>query len=201
MHELSSVAVALRRRGFRASGRRLAVLTVALATLLAGVATAPSRAADIPAGLMVKIVMAAIAYDHSIDTRFGDTVKVGIVGASGRATEIKSVLEGYADKKLKGKPLELITLDRDDLENQDLDLVFFSEALGGDARRLADACQRQNATCVSADEAGVAAGVPLGVELTPDGKPKLLINLEAAKASGANFSAQVLKLARLVEPK
>lgn len=169
--------------------------------LLLGSAPAPAVAAEVPAGLMVKIVMAAIAYDHSIDERFGETVKVGIVGTSDRAGEIKTVLDGYADKKLKGKPLELLTLTAEELESANLDLIFFAESLGTNAKKFAEICKRQNATAVSADEEGVAAGIPLGVELTADGKPKLLININAAKASGANFSAQVLKLARLVESK
>lgn len=174
---------------------------VALLAALAAGLTAPARASDVPAGLMVKIVMAAVAFDHSIDQRFGDTVVVGVVGGGSRAAEIKSVLDGYADKKLKGKALEVVTLGADELENRDVDLVFFSEALGGNAKKYAEICQRKNATAVSFDEAGVAAGIPLGVELTADGKPKLLINLNAAKASGAIFSAQVLKLARMVEGK
>lgn len=179
------------------SKHKIATLGVVFALVVGG----RVNANDVPASLMVKIIMAAVAFDHSIDQRFGDTVIVGVVGGSNRALEIKTVLEGYADKKLKGKPLEIITLGADELENREVDLVFFSEPLGGNAKKYAEICRRKNATGVSFDEAGVVAGIPLGVELTDDGKPKLLINLNAAKAAGANFSAQVLKLARLVEGK
>lgn len=175
------------------------MLSAAVALLLLVVA-GPARAAPVPAPLFVKIVMAAVSFDHSIDTRFGDRVVVGVVSGSARAKELKSVLDTYADKTLKGKPIEVKLIDAEALAHSHAaDIVFFPEPLGSEARKWAERVQAEKITAISADEAGVAAGLALGVELDDNGKPKLLINLDAAKAAGANFSAQVLKLARLVE--
>lgn len=176
----------------RAVARGVFVVVLAAACL--------ARAAGaVPPALLVKIVMSAVAYDRSIDERFGDEVNVGVVGDSDAADKVYAVLEGYADKKLKGKPISLKKASRGDVEGDaPLDLVFFVDALGGEAGKWASICQDRGITGVSAVEADVAAGLSLGVEMTDKGKPQLLVNLSAAKAAGANFSAQVLKLARLV---
>ena len=159
----------------------------------------PVCAAEVPAPLMVKIVMAAVAYDRSIDERFGETVEVVIIGSSKRAGEMKKILDGYADKKLKGKPITIRRVSMDELASTNADLVFFADPLNGDRSRMVALCREKGATAIAADEDDIAAGIPLGVELASGGKPKLLINLEAARAVGANFSAQVLKLARIVK--
>ncbi len=150
---------------------------------------------------MVKIVMAAVAYDRSIDERFGDVVEVAVAGDSSRATELMAVLGKYSGKKLKGKDIQLTNVSVADIGTAKLDIVFFADSLGADAGTVAALCQQNQITAISADEDGVASGLALGVELTSDGKPKLLINLDAAKSAGANFSAQILKLARLVDGK
>lgn len=41
-------------------------------------------------------------------------------------------------------------------------------------------------------------GVSVGVELTGD-KPSIIVNLEASRWEGANFSSQLLKMARIIE--
>ncbi|RMF11846.1 MAG: DUF4154 domain-containing protein [Candidatus Dadabacteria bacterium] len=174
--------------------RRLLIAMVAVPLL-----AVPARAADVPAPLMVKIVMAAVAYDRSIDERFGETVEVVVVGTSKRAAEMKKILDGYADKKLKGKPITIRNIPMDALASTDADLIFFADPLNGQRARMVALCREKGATAIAADEADIAAGIPLGVELASGGKPKLLINLEAARAVGANFSAQVLKLARIVK--
>lgn len=45
---------------------------------------------------------------------------------------------------------------------------------------------------------GPAAAQSVGIDLTGD-RPDIVINLPAAKAEGADFDAQLLKLARVIQ--
>jgi hypothetical protein len=159
-------------------------------------------AGSVPAELTVKIAMAAVAFDRTIETRSGAEVGVAVVGRSGRSEELMSVLRSYSDKKIKGKSMRIVGVNVADFDKVDgLAVAFFAEALAADAPRIAGVCKQKQITCISADEGGVADGLALGIEMTEDGKPRLLINLDAAKSAGSDFPAQVLKLARLVEGK
>ncbi len=152
-----------------------------------------------PPPLLVKIVLSAVSFDHSIDDRFGDVVNIGVVGDSARAMDIVKTLNKFSSKKIKGKPLEVAVLSGPEIRNGTVDVVFFAEPLDHDAASWAADCAEGKVTCVSAAEPGLVAGMSLGVEITDAGKPRLMINLEAAKATGAKFSGQILKLARIIQ--
>lgn len=151
----------------------------------------------VPPLLRVKIVLAAVAFDRAIDKRFGDTVEVAVIGNNQKAA-LEKVLEEATKKKIRGKAVKLVNASMDTLGDGGVDVAFFTEPLGARAAKVVAACNKAQMTCVAAGEADVAAGLPVGVEIS-GGKPKLLINIAAAKACGANFSAQILKLARLVK--
>lgn len=64
---------------------------------------------------------------------------------------------------------------------------------------LSRQAQAAGVLTLTTDPADVELGVVLGVE-SLEGKPRFVVNLEAAKASGASFEARFLNLCRIVEP-
>ena len=161
--------------------------------LLVGAALPIRADGDVPAALLVKIVFAAVAYDRSADKRFGDALEVAVIGSARGGLE--EALGGFSDKKVKTREIRLVASAIDTLTKDKVDVVFFADKLGSLARNVASACKTAQITCVATDEADVKAGLPVGVELVA-GKPRLLINLEAAKDCGADFPAQILKMSR-----
>jgi len=148
---------------------------------------------------MVRIVLAAVAYDHSIESRFGDEIKITVAGDNQRAAEIEQALRAFSKKKLAGRPISVTRADVEKAKETTPNILFFAESLHADNEKWVSWCQTNQVTCVSADQKGVEAGIALAVEMTAAGRPKLLINLESAQAAGSKFSGQVLRLARIIE--
>ncbi len=63
---------------------------------------------------------------------------------------------------------------------------------------IADICRKNKVISFTGVHAYVKNGLSVGIA-SKDEKPIILVNLEAAKAEGANFSAQFLKLVEIIE--
>ena len=176
----------------------------ALASLLALGLAIPLRSAAVaealPTTITVKIVLAAVAYDRNADARLGDAVEIAVGGTSGNEKALLDVLKGYESKTLRGKAVTTFALrGASPPSERPADILFFSGPLGNATAQWVGACGRQNMICVSADRAGVEAGLPLGVEVGADGKPRLLVSAGAVKAIGMDLPASVLKLAEVIQ--
>lgn len=164
----------------------------------AGLVFSPVAAADVPAMTVVKIVMAAIAYDGSIESRFGEAIDLRLVGDGPRADALADALGQLVDKKLQGRPLRFARGSFDGIVAQGADVVFFADGLGGQASARAATCAEKRWTCVAAVRGDVAQGIPLGVALRADGRPVLMLNPDAARNAGMNLPASVAQVAEIV---
>lgn len=75
--------------------------------------------------------------------------------------------------------------------------VYLSTGLRSQIDALADSLRGVSVLTVAASAEYVAEGVVLGFDLV-DGRPRLLVNLERARAQGVDFHASFLKLSQIV---
>jgi hypothetical protein len=66
-------------------------------------------------------------------------------------------------------------------------------------KAISDVAQTNQIYTLALDSKFVETSLALGVEPKEDGKPQIVINLNAAKAVGAVFENSVLKLAKLIQ--
>lgn len=153
---------------------------------------------SVPPPLFVKIILAAVAFDRNLDKRFGDTISVAVTGDSSYSKALRKTLEAASKKKLKGKNIAIKTASPNDFGTKGANIVIFGSDLGNTASEVATRCAAAGITCVATNVRDIESGLSLGIEMV-SGKPKLVINARTAAESGADYSSQILRLARVID--
>ncbi|MCB0220483.1 MAG: YfiR family protein [Chrysiogenetes bacterium] len=108
--------------------------------------------------------------------------------------------------KVREQPIEVKSFDlsdkeahlRDFLVSEKIDLVWVTTGLDEHLERVRQRTRAAHVTSAAADVAHVERGLSVGFERA-GANTRVVINLEAAKAEACDFSASLLKVARLVK--
>jgi YfiR/HmsC-like len=167
--------------------------------------------------LHVKILMRALAYEKARGFEKGPSLRVGVLFDPGAkdsyVTAIAAVslfVDQIRNMTFKGLPIVVIgvPLVADDtrlLESlaSNLNVAYMAPGLTRSSlERVLSATRHLGILSMGAFRDYVRWGVSLGVVLKSQ-RPRILVNLEAARLEGASFSSQLLQLAEIVktEPK
>lgn len=173
---------------------------VVVALLLLCWAPPRADAAEVDAADVVKIILAALAQDADAADRFGEAVQIRLVGDGSRAEQLHEALGRTSGKTFRGLPIHYQRGNVRELAGQQGLLVFYTDSLGARAAEQAETCLRSRWTCIAAGRSDVAAGFPLGTAVGSDGRPRLLLNLGAARALNIRFQGAVMQVAEVVAP-
>ncbi len=169
-----------------------------------------ARAEEIPVEKRVLILLRVLAYDHQLARRAGDSVPVAVVYRAGdaaseaAATEMVTALGAAAAKvNVAERPVRVASLPFGDGLDRDLAraravAVYVCPGLEKETARIAAATAKGQALSFSHDEAGVHAGLSVGIVRRGD-RAAIVVNLVAARAEGAELSAALLRLAEVVK--
>ena len=112
---------------------------------------------------------------------------------------------GRASFTVCGFPVQVVPIDvsgdgdvRELLGKHSLDLVYIAPVRGVPLEEITRASEEQHFRTITGVPRYVDDGIAIGIDLRND-RPLIVINLTAARACGADLSAQVLRLARVVE--
>jgi hypothetical protein len=103
-----------------------------------------------------------------------------------------------------GRPVRAVAIDidRESLEEtmaqSRLTMLYVTPLRGFDLTNIATAARTAQATTVTGVARYATQGLAVSVRLEGD-RPRLLVNVAAAKSEGAEFSAELLKLALIVQ--
>lgn len=181
---------------------------VALATALLTAAISPGALAaqemEIPVSLQVSLFLKVISFDRQ-RVQSEPTLVVGVAFQSGfrlssvTREDAERAFRSMSDRKVK---VVAIDLDRDNLDDvmaqHRVSLLYVAPLRAYSIRSIADAAANAHATTITGVSQYVTQGLSVSARLQSD-RPKLLINLAAARKCGANFAAELLKLAQVVE--
>jgi hypothetical protein len=84
-----------------------------------------------------------------------------------------------------------------DLLKEGLDLVYITDDLDADLAKILPLCADRKIRTLAGERAFLEKGAMLGF-FAVDSKPKLVVNVDAAKAQGADFSADLFKVAEVI---
>lgn len=179
---------------------------------MAGVAASPlarSQEVAVPLDLQVELLAKVAAYDRNFAARAGAEARVVIVRRPSVADSERVASHVHAALRalsaIDGLPPAPSLLDwvdanavRDAVKARRAAIVYFAPGLGDDMASIAKALDGADVLSAAASPAYVQKGAVLGFDLV-SGKPKLLVNLGAARRQNVAFKAELLKIAKVIE--
>jgi hypothetical protein len=164
--------------------------------------------AEVPIALQVELLARLLWYERGLQKRVGTEVVVLVVERRGDPSSTLAAAQLSAQlarmKELGGKlvrhthvfyesaeQLERI------IEQRRPYLIYLSKGLSGPAKELARLLQGRALLTVSTTGSDVSHGTVLGFELESS-KPRIVLNLKQARAQQLDFSAQVLRVVRVL---
>lgn len=187
------------------SGRRhSAALLAAVLACLAG----PARA-EVPADKQAIVVLRVLAYDHALEARAGEVVRLAVVhGRSAAALDCAGRMRSALDELSRrvvvtGKKVEVDTLAASQVSGPSLVHHRFSVlyVCGGSESELPGIVKAaRTARALTFTDQPIYLTRGLSIALSKDGaRIGISVNLEAARAEGARLAGQMLRLSKVVK--
>ena len=180
----------------------------ALLLLVRGGCAAQSIAA--PVEMHLPLLTKVIEYDRTFREKIHKVVKLGVIyqkswrPSAAVFDDVLSVASRTAFT-VCGVPVQVVPIDvsgADDVQEllgkYSIDLLYLAPVRGVSLEEIKSASAEQHFRTITGVPQYVEDGIAIGIDLRND-RPLIVINLTAARACGADLSAQVLRLARVVE--
>jgi hypothetical protein len=187
---------------------KISVLTSVLSILLSTLVSAQEM--EVPVGIQVGFFFKILVFDRNLGNRVGNELNLGIVYQS-KVKASSKVNDEFIEKvtasginSIKGIPLRFIPVDLNTTELQQaiddygLDAIYVTPLQAIEVEQIAEICRKRKIISFSAVPRYLFLGLTLGIDQQGE-RPVILINIASAREVGADFSAQLLRLARILE--
>jgi hypothetical protein len=186
--------------------------SVGLALALALLAATPRVGMVVPIEIQVPLLVKVLEFDRSLRSHPGEELVI-LVAYQSRfrdSREVKDQIEEWISAvpsgRINGRALrwEFVDLEGRDglaaeLDRRGAGVVYLAPLRAVDVNELTAAAGEARALSVTGDLDHLDEGVAVTFG-TRGGRPSIIINLKAARAAGADFSAQLLQVAEIVNP-
>lgn len=181
--------------------------------LLAAVASGAAARADdaLPVEQRLTVLLTTLAHDRNLTERSGDGLRIGVVYRDGSApssqdaNEVRAAFQALAGKQVRGLPFVAVrtgVTSAEDLKaaiaQHQLNVIYLCVDLGDLDRPLLLQAGGSGVMALSGSAEHVAQGAVVAAVLR-DSKPKLIVNLRAAKAQKVDFDSRLLRMAEVVQ--
>lgn len=180
-----------------------------LIVLILSVHSAWADAAPVPISLQVPILFKILSLDKNLTRRAGETISVGVIydsrdkNSSRERSEFKESVG--QDKKLAGKDIVIQEFDAasggslaEFSSRHSISILYATTGVEKLTEEMIRIARDQKVTTAASSLSYVEKGFSVSFEVE-DNKPRIVINHDASKDEGCSFSAQVLKVARIVK--
>lgn len=165
----------------------------------------------VPVKLQLALFFKILSYDRNLKARVGNEIVIGIVyerdfRKSLRVKEeLVNLLNNASAKKLQGIPIQYVSIEISDktdltsiISQNHVDILYISPVHGAAIRKIRAASRAKQILTLTGVPDYVESGVAVGIGIKGS-KPLIIINLPASKAQGADFTSQLLKLAKVIK--
>lgn len=188
--------------------RRVILGAIALGvSCLAAPSVMCAQEMEVPVRIQIPLFLKVLSFDRHLEARTSVELVVGIAYQRGyRASEIAreeaarslgNVSDGVAGRRVR---VVAIDLDRESLAEALVrcaaSVLYVAPLRAVDISEIASIASDADVTTLTGVPRYVRLGIAVGVRLQGD-RPRLLINVDAARDQGANFSAELLKLVQV----
>jgi hypothetical protein len=184
--------------------RALAVAALLLAAL--GV-SARAQDVEVPVSVQLPLFLKVMSFDRRLATRTTSPVVIAIAYQGGFRMSIDArndalkAAQGVASVGGMSLTVVVIDLDREDLERalsrNRVTLLYVAPLRGVDIGDIIAVTRAARVTTLSGVPRYVEQGCAVGVRLQGD-RPRIVVNLSASRLEGAEFGAELLKLAQVL---
>lgn len=189
--------------------RRVArLLVVPLLLVAAGSAGVPPLEMAVPVQLQYPLFLKILTYDRALPARVGDELVIGVVYQE-RVRESYRVKDDFLDVMngadvgaVQGVAVRGVAVEHGSLERETalagIDVLYLTPMRAPDLARVTALARAHSVSTLTGVPEYVEQGIAIGVGV--DGRrPRILVNLGAARAEGAQLSAQLLRLAHVID--
>jgi len=191
--------------------RRDGVLFLVLAVVLTLCRAPKLHAQDmsVPVSVQMPLFIKVLTFDKNLSALTEGKLVIGIVFQSGHRASVAAKDEAlksiasFGERAVEGMTIVGVAIDLDDdtLERansrQHIDALYFVQLRAVDVRSLTKWSEDHQLRTLSGIPEYVDQGVAVSVRLKNE-RPQIVINLPAARREGANYGAQLLRLAQVV---
>lgn len=188
---------------------RTCSIVLAALVLCTGMRPLHAQDVDVPPELQLTLLARILTFDRSLVARVGDELVIGVVYQPGypASRDFQREIEAAAREtrpKAGGLPMRVVAVELtrpaqlgDALRAAHVDVALVAPLRAVDVGDVFAAARAAGSGTVGSIGAWVdrACAVGFGVER---GRPRIRINLEAARAEGSDFGAELLALAEVV---
>lgn len=170
----------------------------------------PARDEPVPAVRQALILMRSLAYDENLSGRARGSVDLRVLYRRGHpaseqmAARMAHAFATLATASVAGLPIGVTSLAyagaeplRKTVETEGIDAFYVCEGLDGEIPAIARIARKSKVITLGSSTEQVHAGLSLGV-LHSEGKPVILLNLPASRREGVLFTADLLRLAKVL---
>ncbi len=180
-----------------------------LACFMAMCANCYAQQIDVPVKVQIPLFFKILSFDRTLKYTADKEVILGVVyqGRNKYSRSVKEEVEDYLSENagyIGNYPAKAvyIDLDRNDLSavlsKYRFAAVYVAPLRVYDVNDIISLTRGGGILSITGVTEYVEKGVSVGIGLKSD-KPMILMNLRSAKAEGADFSSQLLKLAKIIE--
>jgi hypothetical protein len=172
--------------------------------------TAARAEAPVAPDRQVLILTRALAYDGNLKTRAGEDLLIAVLGRNGNATSedvamsMTKAFKSLGNVKVQGLPVRAMMWGFTSVNSlntavdvQGIDALYITPGMDADLPAIIELARKRQIITLGSREDYVKRGVSLGV-FAVDAKPTIVVNLAAAKAEGAAFGSDLLRLAKVI---
>ncbi len=148
-----------------------------------------------------------LTFDRLLPRHDGDNINIAVLFQDDFARSLETrnefarACKAYTNLQIAGIPLRVVYISWQGLEklaavleDQEIGALYVAPLKGVPIEKVRNLCRHHQVTTLTGVPEYVQAGLAVGIGLAHE-SPKILINLAAARAEGADFSSQLLKLA------
>jgi hypothetical protein len=189
---------------------RAAIAFVALAVSLCCASTLAAQEVAVPVDVQVPLLAKVLNFDRNLTVGAADEVVLGVLYQSRYRTsanvadEVKDAVRKLPGGVIGGRRVRTVAIDLDETMNlastltrQQVTVLYVTPLRAADLHAVAVACRASQVTTITGVPTYVETGLAIGIG-TKGERPEIVVNLAASRAEGADFNAQLLKLARIV---
>jgi YfiR/HmsC-like len=195
------------------TGARTVVLAIVMVIGTAPAYSDPSgfnEEPDLAMSVQYPLLLKILQFDRNLSSRAGQEIVIGVVyqgrfRASARACEeIHRAAQVAGAERLAEKRISVVELNlervnlKQALDSLNVDVAYVTPLRATDIKTITDVTRDLHITTITGVEQYVHDGLAVGLGIWQE-KPRVLVNLEASRAEGADFSSQLLSLAQVVK--
>ena len=174
------------------------------------ITTTLSQNISVPVNVQFTLFSKILAYNRNLKQQVGTEINIGIIYQKKFKTslnikdELIEIIKTSAIQKIANIPFHYTTID---VENSDIineitmhhiNILYITPLRAFKLKLLTDISRDNKIITITGVPQYAEDGISISVDLKGQ-KPEILINLTAAKAEGINFSAKLLKLAKIIK--